>query len=92
MNQVHHRGSTFFQPDPRFYETVWGFLNRTEPQALEGLDDWEEALLEDQQRALEAARAQGVPTIDLPAPEWLGAPSAIAFPTAFLLDFYPANP
>ncbi len=77
---------------PCGHETVWGFLKRTEPQALEGLDDWEEALLEDQRRAVEMAQMQGVPTIELPAPAWLDAPSAVAFPTAFLLDFYPANP
>lgn len=80
-------------PDP--FETVWEFLERTEPWVLEDLEDRDEALAEDQDRALAEALAKGIPHLEVPAPDWLqrlGRRLALAFPQTFLLEFYPAVP
>lgn len=74
------------------FDTVWGFLEKTEPWVLEDLEDREQAMSEDQDRALLLAASKGVLAMPVPAPEWLPSSKAYAFPVQFLLEFYPAVP
>lgn len=80
---------------PAGYETLWGFLARTEPATLELMEDPVCGMIVDERRARKIARAMRVPVMVLPAPDVLhreGLTEIGAYPAAVLERVFPINP
>lgn len=80
---------------PAGYETLWGFLARTEPWVLATMLDPVCGLIRDERQARKIARAMRVPVMVLPAPDVLhreGLTEIGAYPGAVLERVFPLNP
>ena len=80
---------------PDGYRTIAHWWATKERKALAILENWEEALREEEAAALRQARAQYVCVVQVEACrhyELRGQATEAAFPMSFLAEFYPVMP